>query len=63
MIKSNKALTTVKSCNVIEAKRLEVQHKKEKARSKANFTWTPNSLLLLLKELDKPNCHEVQAIC
>ena len=24
---------------------------------------TRNGLLLLLKELDKPNCHEVPAIC
>ena len=63
MIKSNNALTTANSGNVIEAKRLEVQHRKEKARSKANFTCTRNSLLLLLKELNKPNCHEVRAIC
>ena len=63
MIKSNNALTTANSGNVIEAKRLEVQHRKEKARSKANFTCTRNSLLLLLKELNNPNCHEVRAIC
>ena len=63
MIKSNNALTTANSDNVIEAKRPEVQHRKEKARSKANFTWTRNSLLLLLKKLDKPNCHEVWTLC
>ena len=63
MIKSNNALTTANSGNVIEANRLEVQHRKEKARSKANFTCTRNSLLLLLKDLDKLNCQEVWAFC
>ena len=63
MIKSDNAFTTGNSGKVIEAKRLEVQHRKEKALSKVNFTCTRNSLLLLLKELDKPNCHEVWAIC
>ena len=63
MITSDNGLTTANSGNVVEAETLEVKHRKDKARSKANFMCTCNNLLLLLKELDKPNCHQIRDIC
>ena len=57
-------LTTVNSCNIVNSKVLEVQHRKNKVRSKANFMCTRYNLLLLLKEVGMPNHHEkVQESC
>ena len=49
--------------NNIDVAGLEVQFKKDKSRTKANFTRARNSLLMLLEEQDLPSRREVKEAC
>ena len=49
--------------NIIDVAGLEIQHKKDKARTKANFTRARNSLLMLLEQQDLPSRREVKVAC
>ena len=49
--------------NNIDGAGLEVQFKKDKSRTKANFTHARNSLLTLLEEIDLPSRREVNEAC
>ena len=49
--------------NNIDIAELEVQFKKDKSRTKANFTRARNSLLMLLEEHDLPSRREVKEAC
>ena len=49
--------------NIIDVEGLELQYKKDKSRTKANFTRTRNSLLILLEEQDLPSRREVKGAC
>ena len=51
------------SGNIIDVAGLEIQHKKDKARTKANFTRARNSLLMLLEQQDLPSRREVKVAC
>ena len=46
--------------NIIDVAGLEVQYKKDKSKTKANFTRARNSLLMLLEEQDLPSRREVK---
>ena len=56
-------MTTSSSDGIDDAKRLELQHRTDKARSKSNFMCTRNSMLLLFDESDKPNRKEIRHLC
>ena len=51
------------SGNIIDVAGLEIQHKKDKARTKANFTRSRNSILMLLEQQDLPSRREVKVAC
>ena len=49
--------------NITDVAGLEVQYKKDKSKTKANFTRARNSLLMLLEEQDLPSRREVKGAC
>ena len=49
--------------NIVDVTRLENQFKKDKFRTKSNFTRSRNNLLLLVEEQDIPSRRAVKEAC
>ena len=63
MATSENGITIEKSGNNVDVTGLEIQFKKDKSRTKANFTRSRNNLLFLLDEQDMPSRREVKEAC
>ena len=63
MVTQEDGITLGHHDNNIDGAGLEVQFKKVKSRTKANFTYARNSLLTLLEEIDLPSRREVNETC
>lgn len=63
MAASDDRITVGRRSNAVDVAGLEVQFKKDKSRTKANFTRARNSLLNLLEEHDLPSRREIKTAC